>query len=129
MKLFLKEPERIRIYLNKTKRLSTTGTRRGQENFNCLSHVRVILMSSSSIPIKSFSLAPVEKASQIPSAASLTMRSSFLESVLECFFKRPLSQLPQITSLALPTEEAHASDRPAAHDVLFFRSLENIVLI
>jgi hypothetical protein len=48
------------------------------------------LSSSSSIPKKSFSLAPVAKASQIPSAASRAIRSSFFESVLECFLRRPI---------------------------------------
>src|ERR1700692_2656440 len=50
-------------------------------------------MRYSSTPFRIFDFAFIILSSHTPSAASLTTRSSILESVFECLFRRSLSQL------------------------------------
>jgi hypothetical protein len=57
--------------------------------------IRVISMRYSSTPFRFFDLVFTILSSHTPSAASLTTRSSILESVFECLFRRSLSQLSQ----------------------------------
>jgi hypothetical protein len=70
-----------------------TQTRMTGKGVHNQARIRVISMRYSSAPFKFFGLAFMILSSHMPSAASLTTRSSILESVFECLFRRSLSQL------------------------------------
>ena len=60
-----------------------------------IQRIRVISMRYSLTPFRFFDFAFMILSSHTPSAASLMVRSSILESVFECLFRRSLSQLSQ----------------------------------